>query len=41
MSSYILTYCKIKLNPLEPISDDINIKDIAHALSLMTGLMGF
>lgn len=40
MSDYILTYSKIKFNPLEPVFEDINIKDIAHALSLMTRANG-
>jgi hypothetical protein len=33
--SYILTYKKIKFYPLDPNIDDIDIEDIAHALSLM------
>lgn len=40
MSDYILTYSKIKFYPMNPIIDDINIKDIAHALSLMTRANG-
>lgn len=40
MSDYILTYSKIKFYPLEPIKEDINIIDIAHALSLMTRANG-
>lgn len=40
MTDYILTYSKIKFFPLEPVKDDINIKDIAHALSLMTRANG-
>ena len=33
--SYILTYRKIEFYPLEPKIEDIDIVDIAHALSLM------
>ena len=33
--SYITTYGKIHFTPAEPKSEDINIRDIAHALSLM------
>lgn len=40
MSDYILTYSKIKFFPLEPVKEDINIKDIAHSLSLMTRANG-
>ncbi len=40
MSDYILTYSKIKFYPLEPVKEDINIIDIAHALSLMTRANG-
>lgn len=40
MSDYILTYSKTKFYPLEPIAEDIKIKDIAHALSLMTRANG-
>lgn len=40
MSDYILTYSKIKFYPLEPVKTDINIVDIAHALSLMTRANG-
>lgn len=40
MSNYILTYSKIKFYPLEPVIYNINIKDIAHALSLMTRANG-
>ena len=35
MSSYITTYSKLKFNPLTPKVEDISIKDISHALSLM------
>lgn len=40
MSDYILTYSKIKFYPMDPVINDINIKDIAHALSLMTRANG-
>lgn len=40
MSDYILTYTKTKFYPLEPVKTDINIVDIAHALSLMTRANG-
>ena len=40
MSDYIFTYSKIKFYPLELIKADINIKDIAHALSLITTANG-
>lgn len=33
--SYILTYKKIEFYPLEPKVEDIDIEDIAHALSLL------
>lgn len=33
--SYILTYKKKEFYPLEPKSEDIDIEDIAHALSLL------
>ena len=33
--SYILTYRKIEFYPLEPKIEDIDIDDIAHALSLL------
>ncbi len=33
--SEIITYAGIWINPLEPRSEDIDIKDIAHALSLV------
>ncbi len=35
MSDYILTYSGAKVTPLEPNPDQINITDIAHALSLL------
>lgn len=34
--SYILTYTKTEFYPLQPVSADIKIEDIAHSLSLMT-----
>ncbi|NLZ81928.1 MAG: phosphohydrolase, partial [Clostridiales bacterium] len=40
MADYILTYSKTKFYPLEPRLEDINILDIAHALSLMTRANG-
>ncbi|TWH59351.1 putative RNase H-like nuclease [Desulfitobacterium sp. LBE] len=40
MGDYILTYSKTKFFPLEPILEDIDILDIAHALSLMTRANG-
>ena len=33
--SYILTYKKIEFYPLNPKIEDIDIEDIAHALSLL------
>ncbi len=33
--SYILTYKKIEFYPLNPQAEDIDIEDIAHALSLL------
>ncbi len=35
MSTYMTTYTKKKINPLQLQFDDIDIKDIAHALSLL------
>ncbi len=40
MSAYILTYTKTKFYPLQPVSEDIKIEDIAHSLSLMTRANG-
>lgn len=40
MSDYILTYSKIKFYPLNPNKNDINIEDIAHALSLIARANG-
>ena len=34
MNDYITTYSKKHINPLKPGIDDIDINDIAHALSL-------
>lgn len=34
MADYITTYSKIHFNPLEPKTEEICIRDIAHALSL-------
>ena len=35
MSTYMTTYTKKKINPMQLQYDDIDIKDIAHALSLL------
>lgn len=35
MADYITTYTKIRFTPLEPQKEDICIRDIAHALSMM------
>ena len=40
LSDYINTYSHIKFYPLEPVKTDIDIIDIAHALSLMTRANG-
>lgn len=40
MSDYITTYTKKHFTPLEPKEEDIDIRDIAHALSLMTRANG-
>lgn len=40
MSSYIHTYSGKKFYPLDPRIEDIDINDIAHALSLMTRANG-
>lgn len=40
MSDYITTYTKIHFTPLEPKQEDFSIRDIAHALSLMTRANG-
>jgi predicted RNase H-like nuclease len=36
----MLTYSKVKFNPLDPVAENIKIEDIAHALSLMTRANG-
>ncbi|MBO5510017.1 MAG: phosphohydrolase [Lachnospiraceae bacterium] len=35
MTEHILTYSKIEFRPLEPVSEDIRIEDIAHSLSML------
>lgn len=40
MSNHIFTYSKTKFYPLEPITADISIKDIAHSLSLLARANG-
>lgn len=40
MKDYILTYTKTKFYPLEPIMEDIHIRDIAHSLSQMARANG-
>lgn len=40
MADYILTYSRIRFYPITPKSEEINIVDIAHALSLMTRANG-
>lgn len=40
MADYITTFSKVHFTPLEPKPCDISIKDIAHALSLMTRANG-
>ncbi|QUH26488.1 phosphohydrolase [Serpentinicella alkaliphila] len=40
MSSYITTFTKKRFNPITPEEQLIDIKDIAHALSLMTRANG-
>ena len=40
MENYILTYSKIKFNPLKAEEKHIKIEDIAHALSLLTRANG-
>lgn len=40
MSDYITTFGKIHFTPLAPEPKDISIRDIAHALSLMTRANG-
>lgn len=40
MQEHILTYTKKKFTPLDPRIEDIDLQDIAHALSLMTRANG-
>lgn len=40
MSDYIITYTKKRFTPLEPRTEEIDIVDIAHALSFMTRANG-
>lgn len=40
MSDYIRTYTGKKFYPLDPNPDDVDIRDIAHALSLQTRFTG-
>lgn len=40
MSDYITTWSKTHFTPLEPKPEEIHIRDIAHALSLMTRANG-
>jgi len=40
MQDHILTYTKKKFSPLNPRIEDIDVRDIAHALSLMTRANG-
>lgn len=40
MADYITTYFKIHFTPLAPKEEEISIRDIAHALSLMTRANG-
>ena len=40
MSSYIYTYLGLKFYPLDPRTEDIDIRDIAHALSLVSRANG-
>ncbi len=40
MADFITTYSKIHFTPMDPKGEDISIKDIAHALSLMTRANG-
>lgn len=35
MTDYITTYSKINFRPLEPVTEDIRIEDIAHSLSML------
>ncbi|MGN0242937.1 MAG: phosphohydrolase [Lachnospiraceae bacterium] len=36
MSSHISTYCSIPFTPLDPQEEQVDIRDIAHALSLLS-----
>lgn len=40
MSDHITTYSGIPLTPLEPRAEDIRVRDIAHALSMMVRANG-
>ena len=40
MADYITTYSKIHMTPLEPKAEQISIRDIAHALSLLSRANG-
>lgn len=40
MADYITTYTKIHMTPLEPKAEQIHIRDIAHALSLLSRANG-
>ncbi|MCJ7854751.1 phosphohydrolase [Lachnospiraceae bacterium NSJ-143] len=40
MNDYITTYTKKHINPLSPQPEDIDIRDIAHALSMMVRANG-
>lgn len=40
MENYISTYTNRKINPVQPVAEDIIIEDIAHSLSLMTRANG-
>ena len=40
MENYISTYTNRKINPVQPVAEDIVIEDIAHSLSLMTRANG-
>lgn len=40
MADFIMTYCGVRFYPLDPNSEDIEIMDIAHALSMMTRANG-
>lgn len=40
MKNYILTFTKIRFEPLNPVLEDIHIEDIAHALSMLARANG-